>query len=108
MDAERQLLEITGQISTGGWLSKIGFIDFAGSTIVHSVGGWMALAAVMILGPRIGKYSKANKGKFTGSSFPLAVLETTGVLRCSSHHKTASLLSASTITSPLVMIPIFR
>ena len=76
MDAERQLLEITGQISTGGWLSKIGFIDFAGSTIVHSVGGWMALAAVMILGPRIGKYSKANKGKFTGSSFPLAVLGT--------------------------------
>ena len=63
MDAERQLLEITGQISTGGWLSKIGFIDFAGSTIVHSVGGWMALAAVLILGPRIGKYSKANKGK---------------------------------------------
>ena len=64
MDAERQLLEITGQISTGGWLSKIGFIDFAGSTIVHSVGGWMALAAVMILGPRIGKYSKANMGMY--------------------------------------------
>ena len=76
MDAERQLLEITGQINTSGWLSTLGFIDFAGSTIVHSVGGWMALAAVMILGPRIGKYSKANQGKFTGSSFPLAVLGT--------------------------------
>ena len=76
MDAERQLLEITGQIKTSGWLSTLGFIDFAGSTIVHSVGGWMALAAVMILGPRIGKYSKANQGKFTGSSFPLAVLGT--------------------------------
>ncbi len=76
MDAERQLLEITGQINTSGWLSTLGFIDFAGSTIVHSVGGWMALATVMILGPRIGKYSKANKGKFTGSSFPLAVLGT--------------------------------
>ncbi len=59
-----------------GWLSELGFIDFAGSTIVHSVGGWMALSAVLILGPRIGKYSEANKGKFTGSSFPLAVLGT--------------------------------
>ena len=76
MDVERQLLDITGQINTTGWLSTIGFIDFAGSTIVHSVGGWIALSAVLILGPRIGKYSKANKGKFTGSSFPLAVLGT--------------------------------
>ena len=59
-----------------GWLSEMGFVDFAGSTIVHSVGGWIALAAVLILGSRIGKYSKANKGKFTGSSFPLAVLGT--------------------------------
>ena len=59
-----------------GFLNRLGFIDFAGSTIVHSVGGWIALAAVIILGPRIGKYSEANKGKFTGSSFPLAVLGT--------------------------------
>ena len=71
-----QLLVATSTIKTTGWLSDIGFIDFAGSTIVHSVGGWIALAAVLILGPRIGKYSKANKGKFTGSSFPLAVLGT--------------------------------
>jgi len=76
MDVERQLLMITGQISTTGWLSSRGFVDFAGSTIVHSVGGWMALASVLVVGPRIGKYSKANKGKFTGSSFPLAVLGT--------------------------------
>ena len=76
MDVERQLLDITGQINTTGWLSTLGFVDFAGSTIVHSVGGWIALSAVLILGPRIGKYSKANKGKFTGSSFPLAVLGT--------------------------------
>lgn len=40
----------------GGWLSKLGFIDFAGSTVVHSVGGWASLAGVMVLGPRIGKY----------------------------------------------------
>ena len=59
-----------------GWLTEMGFIDFAGSTIVHSVGGWIALAGVLILGPRIGRYSSANKGKFTGSSFPLAILGT--------------------------------
>ena len=57
-----------------GWLTEMGFIDFAGSTIVHSVGGWIALAGVLILGPRIGKYSSTNKNKFTGSSFPLAIL----------------------------------
>ena len=41
----------------GGWLSKLGFHDFAGSTVVHSVGGWLALTGAMTLGPRIGKYS---------------------------------------------------
>ena len=75
-DTVDQLLTITGTVKTTGWLSDLGFVDFAGSTIVHSVGGWIALAAVIILGPRIGKYSDANKGKFTGSSFPLAVLGT--------------------------------
>ena len=75
-DTVNQLLSVTGEIKTSGWLSNLGFVDFAGSTIVHSVGGWIALAAVIILGPRIGKYSEANKGKFTGSSFPLAVLGT--------------------------------
>ena len=75
-DTVDQLLTVTGSIRTTGWLSDIGFVDFAGSTIVHSVGGWIALAAVLILGPRIGKYSDANRGKFTGSSFPLAVLGT--------------------------------
>ena len=75
-DTVDQLLSVTGSIKTTGWLSNQGFVDFAGSTIVHSVGGWIALAAVLILGPRIGKYSDANRGKFTGSSFPLAVLGT--------------------------------
>ena len=65
-----------GEAMNKGWLASIGFVDFAGSTIVHSVGGWIALAGVLILGPRIGKFSEANKGKFTGSSFPLAVLGT--------------------------------
>ena len=76
IDATRQLLAVTGQVKSTGWLTDLGFVDFAGSTIVHSVGGWIALSAVLILGSRIGKYSDANKGKFTGSSFPLAVLGT--------------------------------
>ena len=41
----------------GGWLAELGMADFAGSTVVHSVGGWFALAGVIVLGPRIGKYS---------------------------------------------------
>lgn len=45
----------------GGWLAKLGMWDFAGSTVVHSVGGWAALAGVYILGPRFGKYGKDGK-----------------------------------------------
>lgn len=45
----------------GGWLQDMGFADFAGSTQVHSVGGWAALVGVLVLGPRIGKYSKDGK-----------------------------------------------
>jgi len=45
----------------GGWLSKMGFIDFAGSTVVHSVGGWAALVGATIIGPRIGKFAKNGK-----------------------------------------------
>jgi Amt family ammonium transporter len=53
---------ITGHwIWGGGWLQKAGMWDFAGSTVVHSVGGWAALAGVIMLGPRIGKYTKDGK-----------------------------------------------
>jgi Amt family ammonium transporter len=45
----------------GGWLAKLGMFDFAGSTVVHSVGGWAALAGAIMLGPRLGKYSKDGK-----------------------------------------------
>ena len=45
----------------GGWLAKLGMFDFAGSTVVHSVGGWAALTGAMVLGPRIGKFSKDGK-----------------------------------------------
>ena len=47
----------------GGWLGTAGFKDFAGSTVVHSVGGWAALAGAIILGPRLGKYGKDGRVK---------------------------------------------
>jgi Amt family ammonium transporter len=63
-----------GAASTG-WLEKIGFIDFAGSTVVHSVGGWAALAGAIVLGPRIGKYGKDGKVKpIMGHNIILAAL----------------------------------
>lgn len=45
----------------GGWAAKLGMFDFAGSTVVHSVGGWAALAGILVLGPRFGKYTKDGK-----------------------------------------------
>ncbi len=62
----------------GGFLdSQWGFLDFAGSTVVHSVGGWAALAGALILGPRIGKYTKDGRTvPFLGSNLPLATLGT--------------------------------
>ncbi|MCW3489604.1 ammonium transporter [Dethiobacter alkaliphilus] len=45
----------------GGWLEELGFVDFAGSTIVHSVGGWAALVGAAILGPRLGKFTSDKK-----------------------------------------------
>jgi Amt family ammonium transporter len=65
-----------GEAMNKGWLVAQGFVDFAGSSIVHSVGGWIALAGIITLGPRVGRFSKENKDRFTGSSFPLAVLGT--------------------------------
>ena len=61
----------------GGWLSEMGFSDFAGSTIVHSVGGWAALTGAIILGARKGKYTDDGKViPMPGSSIPLATLGT--------------------------------
>ena len=58
----------------GGALDAMGFYDFAGSTLVHSVGGWGALAGIMILGPRLGKYVDGKVIDKPGSSVPLAVI----------------------------------
>jgi ammonium transporter, Amt family len=58
-----------------GWLEGLGFIDFAGSTVVHSVGGWAALAGAMVLGPRLGKYTATGAVKpILGHNIPLAAL----------------------------------
>ncbi len=61
----------------GGWLSEMGFSDFAGSTVVHSVGGWAALAGAIVLGARTGKYDKDGKvNPMPGSNLALATLGT--------------------------------
>ena len=67
---------ITGHwIWGGGWAAKLGMFDFAGSTVVHSVGGWAALAGAIALGPRIGKYSRDGKVlPIPGHSIALAAL----------------------------------
>jgi len=61
----------------GGWLSEMGFADYAGSTIVHSVGGWAALTGAIILGARKGKYGKDGRvNPMPGSNIPMATLGT--------------------------------
>ena len=72
------LYPVTGSWEWGeGWLDKLGFSDFAGSTLVHSVGGWAALSGAIILGARHGKYGLDGRvTPFPGSSMPLATLGT--------------------------------
>jgi len=64
-----------GLLDGGGWLEKLGFLDFAGSTVVHSVGGWLALAGAIVLGPRVGKYGPDGQPKaIMGHNIPIAAL----------------------------------
>lgn len=50
-----------GYLGGEGWLAQLGFVDFAGSTVVHSVGAWCALAAIIVIGPRIGRFDKKGR-----------------------------------------------
>lgn len=61
-------------IWAGGWLASLGFVDFAGSTVVHSVGGWFALVAAALIGPRIGKYVGGKVNAIPGHNMPLGTL----------------------------------
>jgi Amt family ammonium transporter len=60
----------------GGWLGQLGFADFAGSTVVHSVGGWAGLVGTLILGARLGKYTEKGVNPVVGHSMTLATLGT--------------------------------
>lgn len=58
-----------------GWLKEMGFIDFAGSTVVHSIGGWVALAGIIVLGPRLGKFSSEGEIRtIRGHNLPMVAL----------------------------------
>ena len=57
-----------------GWLEGKGFLDFAGSTVVHSVGGWAALAGALVIGPRLGKYKDGKTQPIPGHNIPVAAL----------------------------------
>lgn len=63
-----------GLMDGGGWLEGRGFLDFAGSTVVHSVGGWAALAGAIVLGARLGKYDGKKVTPIPGHNIPLAAL----------------------------------
>ncbi len=58
-----------------GWLAGMGFIDFAGSSVVHGIGGWVSLACVIVIGPRVGRFDEQGKSRpINGHSLPLAML----------------------------------
>ena len=63
-----------GGDGTTGWLYDLGLLDFAGSTVVHSTGGWVGLAAILIIGPRPGRFVEGKVRKFSPSNLPLSVL----------------------------------
>ncbi len=68
---------VWGGVLTGepGWLARLGFVDFAGSSVVHGVGGWVSLGAVLVLGSRAGRFPKGRPAReISGSDLPLAML----------------------------------
>ncbi|MFP4009471.1 MAG: ammonium transporter [Spirulinaceae cyanobacterium] len=63
------------QAQFNGWLGQWGFVDFAGSTVVHSVGAWVSLAALIVIGPRLGRFPEQGRSrKIHGSNLPMSVL----------------------------------
>ena len=66
--------DMFGGDGSTGWLYNLGFTDFAGSTIVHSTGGWIGLAIILIIGPRTGRFIDGETRKFAPSNLPLSVL----------------------------------
>ncbi len=61
--------------NSGGWLENIGFVDFAGSTVVHSIGAWFGLAVILVVGARQGRFSgKGKSNRIQGSNVPFSVL----------------------------------
>lgn len=63
------------EAETNGWLNSLGFIDFAGSTVVHSIGGWVSLAVLVIIGPRHGRFTESGKAnRIAPSNLSLATL----------------------------------
>ncbi len=60
--------------NSDGWLARAGFVDFAGATVVHSVGGWAGLAIILILGPRAGRFGSGGTAPVTGSNLSFATL----------------------------------
>lgn len=64
-----------GMYGGQGWLARLGFIDFAGSTVVHSIGGWVALAGIIVLGPRLGRFGpRGEVREIPGHNLPLIAL----------------------------------
>ncbi len=64
-----------GLFNGDGWLKQLGFIDFAGSTVVHSMGGWVAFAGIVVLGPRLGRFGKNGQSHYlAGHNLPLVAL----------------------------------
>ena len=64
-----------GMVSTLGWIETWGFVDFAGSTVVHSVGGWVALGVILVIGARTGRFESSGKIRhINGSNLPFSVL----------------------------------
>lgn len=61
-------------INQSGWLQNLGFYDFAGSTVVHSVGGWVSLAAILVIGPRAGRFEKRQQENFEGQDLSISGL----------------------------------